>query len=30
MAAVSALLNEENRRRFAATLANLEATSASM
>ena len=30
MAAASALLNEENRRRFAATLANLEATSASM
>jgi phospholipid/cholesterol/gamma-HCH transport system substrate-binding protein len=30
MAAVSALLNEENRRHFAATLANLEATSASM
>ena len=30
MAAPSALLNEENRRRFAATLANLEATSASM
>ncbi len=30
MAAVTALLNEENRRRFAATLANLEATSASM
>ena len=30
MAAASALLNEENRRRFSATLANLEATSASM
>ncbi len=30
MAAASALLSEENRRRFAATLANLEATSASM
>ena len=30
MKAVSDLLNEENRRRFAATLANLEATSASM
>jgi len=30
MAAVSALFNEENRRRFAATLANLEAASASM
>ena len=30
MAAASALLNEENRRRFAATLANLEATSVSM
>ena len=30
MAAASALLNEENRRRFAATLANLEPTSASM
>jgi phospholipid/cholesterol/gamma-HCH transport system substrate-binding protein len=30
MAAASAVLNEENRRRFAATLVNLEATSASM
>ena len=30
MAAASAVLNEENRRRFATTLANLEATSASM
>jgi len=30
MAAVNALFNEENRRRFAATLANLEAVSASM
>lgn len=30
MTAASALLNEENRRRFAATLANLEAASASM
>jgi len=30
MAAVSALLNEENRRHFAATLANLEVTSAGM
>jgi len=30
MAAANALLNEENRRRFAATLANLEGASASM
>ena len=30
MTAANALLNEKNRRRFAATLANLEATSASM